>query len=274
MTDDANRPLIGVSADFRELTNAPFHVVGDKYLRAVMLASEAIPVIIPSFGELYDMPALVRRFDALLLTGSPSNVHPERYGEAPSEAAEPYDPARDETTFPMIDEALAQGVPLLAICRGFQELNVALGGTLHARVHELPDRFDHRAPKVDDPDVKYGLRHPVHFTAGGIFADLAGEPELQVNSLHWQGVDALAPGLTLEAVAHDETIEAVSVTGAAHFALGVQWHPEYKVLDDPFSVTLFGEFGAAARARARRRAAGDLAPRGGTERRAAVAAEA
>lgn len=274
MTDKATRPLIGVSADFRELTNAPFHVVGDKYLRAVMLASEAMPMVIPSFGDLYDMPDLVQRLDGLLLTGSPSNVYPERYGEAPSEAAEPYDPERDDTTFPMIDEALAQGVPLLAICRGFQELNVALGGTLHARVHELPERFDHRAPKVDDPDVKYGLRHPVHFTAGGIFADLAGKPELQVNSLHWQGVNGLAEALTLEAVAHDETVEAVSVCGAASFALGVQWHPEYKVLDDPFSVALFGEFGAAARARQRRRAQGDLAPRSGTAGRWAAAAGA
>jgi putative glutamine amidotransferase len=251
-------PMIGVPADVRLIEGSPFHAVGDKYVRAIMLASEAVPFIVPAFGELHDVPALVQRLDGLLLTGSPSNVHPSRYGATATPEAEPHDPERDETTLPMIREALDQGVPLLAICRGFQELNVALGGTLHARVHELPGRHDHRALKVEDLDVKYGPRHPVTLTPGGAFERLAGSREITVNSLHWQAIDRLAEGLAVEAVAPDGTIEAVSVKEARGFALGVQWHPEYRVLNDAFSVALFAAFGVAARARAQRRAEGRL----------------
>lgn len=251
-------PMIGVPADVRLIEGAPFHAVGDKYVRAVMLASAAAPFVIPAFGDAHDIPDLVARLDGLLLTGSPSNVHPEHYGIAPTPKAEPYDRERDETTLPLIREALDQGLPLFAICRGFQELNVALGGTLHARVHELPGREDHRALKVDDLDVKYGPRHPVKLTPGGQLEALAGSGEVTVNSLHWQALDEVAPRLAVEATAPDGTIEAASVTGAHDFALGVQWHPEYKVLSDPFSVALFTAFGDAARGRAARRARGEL----------------
>lgn len=258
MTEFSIKPLIGVSADMRQIDGQPFHAVGDKYLRAIMLATDAVPLVIPAFGELYDLPELVHRLDGVLLTGSPSNVHPTHYHTAPTPEAEPYDRERDATTLPLIREALDQEVPMLAICRGMQELNVALGGTLHARVHELPDRFDHRRPKHDDPDVQYGPRHPIALTPDGAFRRLAGSDELTVNSLHWQGVERVAPRLRIEATAPDGTIEAVSVKDAKNFALAVQWHPEYKVLDNDFSAKLFAAFGAAAQQRAEARAKGRL----------------
>ena len=258
MRDTIIKPLIGVPADVKEIDNKPFHAVGDKYVRAVALASGGIPLVLPAFGELYDLPDLVARLDGVLLTGSPSNVHPAHYGMAPVPEAVPHDEARDQTTLPLIREVLEQGVPMLAICRGLQELNVALGGTLHHRVHELSERFDHRMPKHDDSDVQYGPRHDISLTPDGAFERLAGCPVLTVNSLHWQAIDRVALGLEVEAVAADGTVEAVSVKNARDFALGVQWHPEYKVLDNDFSVKLFDAFGEAARARAEARARGAL----------------
>jgi putative glutamine amidotransferase len=252
------RPLIGLPACTRQMDAMAFHAVGDKYVQAVARAAEAEPAIIPALGGFYDLPALVHRLDGLLLTGSPSNVHPTHYAVPPSERHEPHDEARDETTLPLIHETLRQDVPLLAICRGMQELNVALGGSLHARVHELDDRMDHRRPRHDDLDVQYGPRHPVKLTPGGRFAELAGAEEITVNSLHGQAVDEIAPGLKVEGVAPDGTVEAVSVVGARAFALGVQWHPEYRALENPFSAKLFAAFGRAARQRAGLRAAGRL----------------
>jgi putative glutamine amidotransferase len=254
------KPLIGVPADVKEVTGQPFHAVGDKYLRAITLAADGLPFVIPAFGELHDLPDLVERLDGVMLTGSPSNVHPTHYGVVPTPEAEPHDEERDATTLPLIHETLKQGIPLLAICRGMQELNVALGGSLHARVHELPDRLDHRRPEHDDMDVQYGPRHAIELRPGGAFHRLAGSTELIVNSLHWQALDQIAPGLQTEATALDGTIEAVSVKSAKDFALGVQWHPEYRVLDDAFSTKLFATFGAAARRRAEVRAKGALAP--------------
>ena len=266
MSDKESMPLIGVPADCRTFDGKPFHAVGDKYLRAVVLAAKGVPLVLPAFGDLHDVPSLVHRLDGLMLTGSPSNVHPSHYGVAPTPEAEPHDEARDATTLPMIRAALDQGVPLLAICRGLQELNVALGGTLHARVHEVADRMDHRRPKHDDSDVEYGARHPVALTPGGEFEKLAGTTEIMVNSLHGQAADQVPDSLLVEAVAPDGTIEAVSVRDAKSFALGVQWHPEYKVLENAFSVKRFAAFGAAARERARARARGDLdRPREGLE---------
>lgn len=246
----AAKPLVGLPACLRELDDMAFHVIGDKYVRAVAVAAEAIPVTLPALEELTDIPALVERLDGLVLTGSPSNVHPSRYGHAPGPVYEPHDTARDATTLPLIAAALAAGLPLLAICRGMQELNVALGGTLYPRVHEVPGRIDHRRPQHDDMDVQYGPHHEVTLSAGGLLRGLAGQDRVTVNSLHWQAVDQLAPGLTVEAEAPDGTVEAVRVEGARAFALGVQWHPEYRVQEDAFSRAIFQAFGAAARARA------------------------
>jgi putative glutamine amidotransferase len=246
-------PLIGLPCDTRSLDGQVFHVVGDKYARAAEGGAHGIPMLIPSFTDLHDIPDLVGRLDGLMLTGSPSNVHPSRYARQATPEAEPYDEARDATTLPLLECALEEGLPLLAICRGFQELNVVLGGTLHPRVHELPGRMDHRRPQSDDPDVQYGPRHGMRFIEGGAFAAIAGRTGIEVNSLHWQAIDRLADRLAAEGVAPDGTIEAVSVRGARGFALGVQWHPEYKVLDDPFSTRLFAAFADACRERARAR---------------------
>ncbi len=258
MTHSPYAPLIGVPACVREYDGKSFHTVGDKYVRAISLATGGLPVMLPSLGELIDIPQAVARLDGLLVTGSPSNVHPDRYGVAPTPEAEPHDLERDATTLPLIREAIRQGLPLFAICRGMQELNVAFGGTLHARVHEMPEKFDHRQPRHDDPDVQYGPRHPAHLVEGGLLHSLLGETEITINSLHWQAVDRLGEGLSLEALAHDDTVEAIKVDGAKDFALGVQWHPEYKVMDNPESVKLFEAFGKAAQARAIARAAGSL----------------
>ncbi len=248
MTKSDLKPLIGVPACMKAADGQAFHTVGDKYVRALAVSAGAMPVMIPSLEDLTDIPGLLARLDGLMLTGSPSNVHPDHYGQVHSPAHEPYDAERDSVTLPLIPAALAAGLPLLAICRGFQELNVALGGTLHARVHELPGREDHRRPQHDDMDVQYGERHSIALTPGGQLAALAGAETLMVNSLHWQALDRLAPDLTVEATAPDGTLEAVSVTAAKAFALGVQWHPEYKSWENPFSQRLFEAFGAAARA--------------------------
>ena len=161
--------MIAVSACLKIVGGHPTHTVGEKYLTAISVGAGGTPVIVPALGSALDIRQLLRRVDGLVLTGSLSNVHPTRYGAEPHAAAEPYDEARDATIFPLIGEALEMGVPLLAICRGFQELNVALGGTLHAEVHAQPGCDDHRAPQIEDPDQRYGPRHPVRFVPGGAF---------------------------------------------------------------------------------------------------------
>ena len=243
-------PLIGLPSCVREIQDAPFHTVGDKYVRAVAVSAKALPVTIPSLGDVLDIEALVASLDGLLLTGSPSNVHPSLYGKPASAEAEPYDRERDSTSLPLIRAALEQGVPMLAICRGFQELNVVLGGSLHARVHELPGRMDHRRPQDPDPDVQYGPKHKVIFEAGSQIAEIFGCRELQVNSLHWQALDRVADSLEVEGRADDGTIEVVRVKDAKAFAIGVQWHPEYKSWESPASTRLFEAFGAATRVKA------------------------
>lgn len=249
----ANAPLIGVPACVRPIHEAPFHTVGQKYVTAVALGAGGLPMVIPSLGELYDFTDLVARLDGLLVTGSPSNLAPHLYGGPPDRPESPQDPARDATTLPLIRAALAAGLPLLCICRGLQELNVALGGTLDQQVHLRPEAFDHRAPQDVPMDVKYGVRHPVRLAPEGLLAGLFGTTEIEVNSLHWQGIDRLAPGLVVEGRAPDGLIEAVRVEPARGFAIGVQWHPEFRVLENPVSRALFAAFGAAARERADRR---------------------
>lgn len=242
------RPLVGLTADLRTYNTSRVHAVGDKYARAVWEAAGCTPLIIPAMAESQEVSDMLDSLDGLLFTGSPSNVHPARYG-AEDDCA-PYDEARDAVTFALIDAALEKGLPCLFICRGFQELNAALGGTLHPRLHEVEGRMDHRMQRVEDMDVRYGLRHAMNFTPGGIFAKIAGATEIQVNSLHGQGIDKPAPGLVVEGFAPDGTPEAVTVKGAKRLALGVQWHPEYKALENDFSTRLFRAFSEAVRGKA------------------------
>ncbi|WP_448191732.1 gamma-glutamyl-gamma-aminobutyrate hydrolase family protein [Azospirillum sp. sgz301742] len=246
-------PLVGIPTCIRALGDPPFHVAGDKYIRAVSDGAGALPLLVPALGGGLDIDDLVARLDGLLFTGSGSNVEPHLYGGPPSAEGTLHDPARDATTLPLIRAALAAGVPLLGICRGFQELNVALGGTLHQRLHEVPGLADHREDETAPLEVQYGPAHPVTLTPGGVLARLAGRDEVRVNSVHGQGIDRLAPGLAVEATAPDGLVEAVRVEGAPAFALAVQWHPEWRFRDTPLSAALFAAFGEAAAERARRR---------------------
>jgi putative glutamine amidotransferase len=238
--------LIGIPSCTRTINERVIHGVADKYPSAVIDATGCLPVLIPAVGSRVDIRGLLDRLDGLLLTGSPSNVHPSQYGSEPSHPEILHDRERDATTLPLIREAVRRDLPVLAICRGIQELNVALGGTLHQRVHEVPGRLNHRSRK-DSPDGAYGPAHSVVLTAGGLLASLAGTEEIMVNSLHSQGIDRPAPGLRVEAVAPDGQIEAVTLTGAG-FVVGVQWHPEYRVLENPFSRALFSAFASACAA--------------------------
>jgi putative glutamine amidotransferase len=233
-------PVVGVTACTRSLDDADQFAAYAIYCRALMEAAGAVPVLVPPVGE--RALAILDRLDGLLLTGSVSNVEPHRYGCPTDATPGQHDPARDETMLPMIREAVRRGMPVFAICRGIQELNVALGGTLHQEVHVLPGRMDHREP--DGPlDVQFALRQDIAVSGG--LARLLGATRVRVNSLHGQAVDRPAPGLAVEAVARDGTVEAVRGTACAGFVLGVQWHPEWHVAHDPPSRTLFAAFGAA-----------------------------
>jgi putative glutamine amidotransferase len=164
-----------------------------------------------------------------------------------------HDPHRDETTLKLVDRALETGVPLFAICRGYQELNVVLGGSLHQHVEEQPGHHDHRENPEDPLDVQYGPSHDVHLVEGGLLHGLAGTDTVKVNSLHSQGVARLASGVTVEAVADDGLIEGFVVDGAGGFTLAVQWHPEWKVTENSFSSAIFKTFGDACRVYAGRK---------------------
>ncbi len=244
----ARRPLIGIPADRRMLGPQPYHLAGEKYVTAALDAAGAIPVIVPALGRELQDASLLESLHGLLFTGSPSNVEPHRYSGEPSEAGTLHDPHRDETTLPLIPRAVAAGVPVLGICRGFQEMNVAFGGTLWQKLHEVPGHIDHREDKEQPLERQYGAAHEVVLEPGGLLQRLAGgAARVTVNSLHGQGVRELGPGLTVEARAPDGVIEAFRVTGARSFALAVQWHPEWRVQDNKFSLALFAEFGAACR---------------------------
>lgn len=244
------RPLIGLPADHRMIGPHPFHVAGEKYARALLEAAGAVPLIVPALAADLNADALLERLDGLLLTGSPSNVEPHHYAGAPSVPGTLHDPVRDATTLPLIRAAVAGAVPVLGICRGCQEINVAFGGTLHQRVQEVAGCLDHRADPTQPLEVQYGPAHEVTLEPDGVLYALAGTARVRVNSLHSQGIDRLGEGLQVEARAPDCLIEAFRVTTAPAFALAVQWHPEWRVMDNPFSRALFAAFGAACRERA------------------------
>ncbi len=242
------KPVIGIPADRRLLGPHWFHCVGEKYVAAIAEAAGAVPVLLPSIGADLALDALLSCCDGLFLTGSPSNVEPHHYGGPQSAPGTWHDAHRDATTLPLIRQVVDAGMPLLAVCRGFQEMNVAYGGTLHQRVQELPGHLDHRENTNDPLEVQYAASHEVAFPAGGVFEGfLPGQPRMMVNSLHSQGVDRLADGLSVEATAPDGLVEAFRVTGARGFAIGVQWHPEWKAMNNDFSRALFGAFGEACR---------------------------
>ena len=244
-------PLIGVTACTRQIGLHSYHTSSDKYVRAVSVAAKGLPLILPSLAELIDTSDLLGSVDGLLFTGSPSNVEPYHYSGPASAPGTPHDPARDHTTLPLIRAAVAAGVPILGICRGFQEINVAFGGSLHQRVHEVGTFMDHREEENEPVEVQYAPRHALHVQSGGVLAGLGLPSEIRVNSIHGQGLDRLGQGLRVEALAPDGLVEAVSVDQAgAGFALGVQWHPEWQVTSNPHYLAIFQAFGDACRKRA------------------------
>jgi putative glutamine amidotransferase len=254
MSGSDQPPVVGIPACLVARGHFAFHQVGDKYVDSVVDGAGALPLIIPAIGHQLDLDALLPGLDGIMVTGSPSNVEPHHYDGPPPPPCSPSDPARDATSLPLIRRALEQAVPVLAICRGIQELNVALGGTLHQELHRVAGRLDHRSDKTVSSPERYRPAHPVQLSPGGVLEALLEQTgSIEVNSLHGQGIDRLAPGLAVEAVAPDGTVEAVRVVDAPGFALAVQWHPEYRVLDNPISRRLFAAFGAACRARARAR---------------------
>ena len=249
------KPLIGISCCTKQfgVFGMPNHAASDTYVKATDEVIGGVPVLLPANGPMADVETLLERLDGIILTGSRSNVHPTLYNGPPHAEGTWEDPARDGITLPLIRAAVARGVPLLAICRGFQELNVALGGSLHQRLQDLPDRFDHSTPMQPSAKLRQGKAHAVRITPGGWLHKLAGATEIAVNSLHNQGVNELAPGLTIEAVAPDGTIEAVRVVAGPDgpcpgYAVGVQWHPEYDWRTDTLSRAIFDQFGNVVRA--------------------------
>jgi putative glutamine amidotransferase len=244
------KPLIGISCCVKQfgVFGMPNHAASNTYIRATDLVVGGVPVLLPANGANADIPTLLARLDGIILTGSRSNVEPALYDGPPHAEGTAEDHERDGVTLPLIRAAVAGGLPLLAICRGMQELNVALGGSLHQRLQDLPDRIDHSTPMSPLPRVRTGKSHAVRVAPGSWLHRLAGRGMLAVNSLHNQGVDRLAPGLVADAVAPDGTVEAVHANGPG-FAVGVQWHPEYDWERDEISRRIFLAFADAVAAR-------------------------
>lgn len=245
-------PLVWLPADHRLLGTGeqrmPFLVVGDKYARAVKRNAGAQALLFP-LADAAQVDELLALVDGVMLTGSPSNVHPARFGATLDNASLMLDEARDDLTLVLVQACLAQGVPLLGICRGFQEINVALGGTLHQQVHNLPEYLDHRESPDGSYAQQYGPSHAVRFEIGSAFARWAGADSAMVNSVHGQGVERLAQGLRALGHAPDGLVEAFEVEAARSFAYAVQWHPEWQATENPFYAAIFQAFGEACRAR-------------------------
>ena len=258
------KAVIAIPADTIEMNDYRWHASPAQYASAALLAADVVPIIVPAFGSESEDPAsidavldqveaVLDRVDGVLVSGARSNVDPQLYGEPATEEHGPYDPHRDATSLPLIRRALERAIPLLAICRGIQELNVALGGSLATEIQEQEGNLDHRRLESDDPDVRFSIRHRVEIEPESRLHDILGQRSAQVNSLHRQAIGRIAPGLAVEARAEDGVIEAVSVVGAAAFAVAVQWHPEYWATSDDTSRGLFEAFGNAARQYAIRR---------------------
>lgn len=230
-----------------------FHVAGEKYLQALIDGAEAQPLVIPALAEDLQPEEFLPRVDGILLTGSLSNVEPRHYDGEASEPGTLHDSHRDSVALPLARSALDNGVPLLAICRGFQELNVVLGGSLHQDVGSVPGYHSHTWNPDDTMDEQYGPSHAVNLVEGGFLHKLLGEPTLMVNSLHEQGVCKLANGVSVAALADDGLVEAFTVDEAPGFALAVQWHPEWRTRENDASMKIFRAFGDACRERAAQR---------------------
>lgn len=244
-------PLVWIPADHRLIGEGnqqmQFLLLGDKYARTVKNFANAQPVTFPLADE-QDIPALLDLVDGVVLPGSPSNIHPSHFGEEVEDASLPLDPHRDALTLNLVRACVQKAIPMLGICRGFQEINVAMGGSLTQRVHAREGMMDHREDSKAAADVRYGLAHEVRLKADSVLAKWAGAEIVHVNSVHGQGVSRLAPGLSALAHAPDGLVEAFEVDGAKTFAYAVQWHPEWRPELNPFYSATFKAFGDACRA--------------------------
>ena len=242
-----NRPLVGVISDRRKDGNHYFHMVGEKYLQALASGANAYPVALPSLAGGFDVVDVIGRLDGLLLTGSPSNMEPAHYFGGPSEPGTWHDPERDVAALALIPAALRIGLPLFAVCRGHQEINVAFGGSLHQLVHEVPGYLVHKENPDDPLDVQYGPSHQVEFVEGGLLRQITGETGSTINSLHSQAIDKLGEKLKVEAISEDGLIEGFTIPEAPGFTLSLPWHPEWKMMENPTSLSIFKAFGDACR---------------------------
>lgn len=243
------RPVVGIiSNSYLENDEYPVHAGGTINSEAVAAVADCIPLIIPADPRFVSTKELLATCDAFLLTGGRPNVHPEEYGESATEAHGSFDRARDAVTLPLVRACVERGQPVFGICRGFQEMNVAMGGSLHPEIRDLPGRMNHRMPPEGTLEERFALRHPVTFTEGSVFHRLFGRTEVMTNSLHGQGIKRAGERVSVDGVAGDGTPEAIHIRDAAGFALGVQWHPEWNAANDPVSRPLFRAFGEAARA--------------------------
>ena len=253
------KPIICVTASAQEVTQPRprvVHAAGERYVQALVEMVDCVPLLLPPLGPRLDVAAIAASVDGLVLTGGRANVEPHPYGGPAFPDDEPIDPGRDAVVLPLVRACIDAGVPVFGICRGIQEINVALGGSLHYRLHVLDGKDDHRMPREPDVTMEeiFRLRHPVRLAEGGLFRALAGSAEVMVNSLHGQGVDRLAPGLVSEAVSHDGVIEGLRLDDDDRFVVGVQWHAEWDPAEHPLSGPLYRRFGEAAGERAARRA--------------------
>lgn len=260
MKTNATRPMICVAANSMEAAERRHrvHATGERNIQSLLRMINCIPVLLPPVGSDMDVAELVSRADGVLLTGGRANVEPHHYDGPAFPPDEVIDPGRDNLVLPLVRACVQARVPVFGICRGIQEINVALGGSLHYRIHQLSGKNDHRRPRRDDVTQEEIFRpnHLVHFTPGGLFQTLTGHDAMMVNSLHGQGVDRLGKGLVVEAVSPDGVVEGVRYDDDENFVVGVQWHAEWQPENHALASALYTAFGEAARARAVRRMTG------------------
>ncbi|MBE1284904.1 MAG: gamma-glutamyl-gamma-aminobutyrate hydrolase family protein [Rhodobacteraceae bacterium] len=242
------RPKVGIIGNSYLVNDQyPTHAGGTMNSEAIAEVAGCMPLLIPSDPRFLSVEELLETFDGFLFTGGRPNVHPQEYGEAETEAHGAFDRARDAIALPLIRACVERGQPFLGICRGFQELNVAMGGTLYPEIRDLPGRMNHRMPPDGTLEEKFALRHVVSLTEGGVFHRLFGSPEVLTNTLHGQGIKQPGSRIVIEGYAGDGTPEAICVKDAPGFTLAVQWHPEWDAANDPVSRPLFEAFGDAVR---------------------------
>lgn len=242
------RPVVGIIGNFYSIDgDYPVHAGGTMNSEAIAAVACCLPLLVPADPRFVNVDELLEACDGFLLTGGRPNVHPEEYGEPPTAAHGDFDRHRDSVTLPLVRACIKRGQPVLGLCRGFQEINVAMGGTLHPEIRDLPGRSNHRMPPEGTLNEKFALRHAVRFTEGGVFHALMGSQCVMTNTLHGQGIKQPGPRIVIDGLAEDGTPEALYVKDAPGFALGVQWHPEFNAPNDPVSRPLFEAFGDAVR---------------------------